>query len=573
MTILRKLKIKSRLIISLIVTSLIPLIIIGGYSSFKASEGVTSKIQNYTVQIMHELNKNITTFLSSYERLSDEIMLSEPLQKSLKKINSLTVTQKFEMKNQIEEYINKNYLLLADINSVEIYTKDRQSFYSLGYHNELIDWDKLIEKADYAGGAIVWSSLYFKGTNSIAMTRRINNDDMSLGGIGFLIIILKESAIRQLYNNIDLGNDSTIFILSDKGRVVSSDGKEDIEFNDNWSGLLSDIKLGKKLNILKDDKCLYVYSYLDKFRWYSIARIPYSYINHEVNQINKRIIYLSLIVIVICIFLSIIITLSITSPLSKLVHLMDLIKQGILNIPDTVEADDEISYLEKHFHSMRLQIIKLIQKVRIEQEEKRKADITALQAQINPHFLFNTLNSLKWVASINQSTTIENGLESLSLLLRNTIINTDEEVTLKEEIDNIYHYVNIQKIRYGETFTIINNVDKELEGCSILKFILQPMVENCILHGVSNEIDNMSITLSTKKIGQDIEIIIEDNGKGFDMKEIDEINQKSKLSGIGIDNVRERIRLSYGKEYGIEIFSCINKGTRVTLKIPYKNLN
>jgi two-component system sensor histidine kinase YesM len=189
-----------------------------------------------------------------------------------------------------------------------------------------------------------------------------------------------------------------------------------------------------------------------------------------------------------------------------------------------------------------------------------------LQAQINPHFLFNTLNSLKWSAMLSGNKTLDEGIGALSALLQNTIINNKERIPFSAEIENVKNYAVIQRIRYADSFNLNFDIESGLENAVVLRFILQPIVENSIIHG--NNSDERQITINVKAYSEnnDLKIVISDDGIGFSVEENSE--SKNKLSGIGITNVDERIRLNFGENYGITVKSKIGVGTTSYIKIP-----
>ena len=232
-------------------------------------------------------------------------------------------------------------------------------------------------------------------------------------------------------------------------------------------------------------------------------------------------------------------------------------------VNDTYE--DEIGVISDNFDSMLKRVNELIEKTKLQEVEKRDLEIRMLQAQINPHFLFNTLNSLKWTALMNQDYTVSEGLSSLAELLRNTIIDKNEFVTIREELENIKNYFVIQKIRYGNSFDVQYEVDELLLENKVIKFILQPIVENSIIHGIDENKENQKIIIKIMSEEENILISIKDNGKGFNSKEKIKDN---KLSGIGWNNVDERIKLTFGLDYGTNIYSEVNKGTIVKIVIP-----
>jgi two-component system sensor histidine kinase YesM len=208
--------------------------------------------------------------------------------------------------------------------------------------------------------------------------------------------------------------------------------------------------------------------------------------------------------------------------------------------------------------------------VESEQQAKRDAELKMLQAQINPHFLFNTLNSLKWSAMMSGNEAVKQGIESLSELLRNTILVKEELVPLEVEIANLLHYATIQRIRYGDSFKLSFVMNDELYACLVPKFILQPIVENSILHAGSEDGRRVGIRVEGFREGADLRIVIADDGKGFDMNDAHARKSMShaKLSGIGIGNVDERIRIHFGAAYGLVTRSAPNEGTETVITLP-----
>ena len=207
-----------------------------------------------------------------------------------------------------------------------------------------------------------------------------------------------------------------------------------------------------------------------------------------------------------------------------------------------------------------------------EQEDKRKAEIRLLQAQINPHFLFNTLDSLRFTAMMSRADTVSDGLSALSHILRNSIIDDNSFITLSDELRCIEDYIVIQKIRFGEFIELCKQIEPGTEDCLIMKFLLQPIVENSIIHGMQKN-RTLDITISAVRDADQIRITISDNGSGFDMDEkIDRETHRiksSKMSGIGLENVRQRLELEFRSEQSFSIQSEKGTGTSVVIAYPF----
>ena len=190
-----------------------------------------------------------------------------------------------------------------------------------------------------------------------------------------------------------------------------------------------------------------------------------------------------------------------------------------------------------------------------------------LQYQINPHFLFNTLNTLKWIATLNHVTPVSHGIDALSSLLQSTLIKKDELIPFDDELRNLKNYCDIQQLRYAGRFEMEYQIEDAAGYWTVPRFILQPLVENSILHGTADEDDFVTITVRATVSENLLTIHISDTGCGFDASAIKEKNSE-RFSGIGLSNVDERMRLHYGNEYGLTIESAPGTGTQCILRIP-----
>jgi len=209
----------------------------------------------------------------------------------------------------------------------------------------------------------------------------------------------------------------------------------------------------------------------------------------------------------------------------------------------------------------------LMDRRQADQVRRRELELEALQYQINPHFLFNTLNSFQWLAVINDVPVVAEGISSLSALLRSTIMKTDEFVPLSEELENLSNYFTVQKIRYGNSFDVCYEIDSKTKSQLLPRFVLQPLAENAIIHGTENMPESIMITVSSTLDGHGNMVIeIRDNGCGFSV--FPGTRGKERFSGIGVNNVVERLHICYGTDDRLQISSQPGKGTICRITIP-----
>ena len=273
--------------------------------------------------------------------------------------------------------------------------------------------------------------------------------------------------------------------------------------------------------------------------------------------------------------LSLVISRPLTASISRLTRRLEVISTGNFDRDYSIETDDEIGEIGKQINAMSSRISELMESRIQGEQEKRDLEIKMLQAQINPHFLYNTLDSIKWIATMQRNSGIVQVVTSLSSLLKNMAKGFNEKVTLKQELDFLQNYVTIEKIRYIELFDVEIKVDDPtLYDAKLIKLTLQPIVENAIFSGIEPSGRSGLIQIHVYTKGEVLFLTITDNGIGISPENIEKLLSdtsritKNHMSGIGLPNVDRRIKLVYGEDYGISIKSEIDQYTKVTISLP-----
>jgi two-component system sensor histidine kinase YesM len=262
------------------------------------------------------------------------------------------------------------------------------------------------------------------------------------------------------------------------------------------------------------------------------------------------------------------------NPIKSLIENMEGNVENNLTYKFDYNSNDEIGILVKSYNEMKNRINDLITinyKNKIEQKE---LDLRQLQNQINPHFIYNTLESIHMMAEMNDDLETSTMAEYFGSIIRYSMNRKINTVLLREEIQIIENYIYLQKMRFDQLFTIENLINPEVLDCEIIKMIIQPLIENSIYHGLSECTGNGKIIIQGQHINNNLLLTISDNGIGIDddnLKDLnDYINDKNnKFKGIALRNINKRLKLNYGEEYGLEIFSVASKGTSMTLTLPY----
>lgn len=292
----------------------------------------------------------------------------------------------------------------------------------------------------------------------------------------------------------------------------------------------------------------------------------YAYSLYGSTALTGQILVMAFLMIIAALTMTYYTYLSISSPISHMIRTCQSISEGHLDTRIQDQGNDELAYLSDNIDGMVTEIQLLLEQRQLSDAKKRELELKMLQYQINPHFLFNTLNTLRLVAQMNQDKVVADGIRSLSELLKNTLINDQEFITIQEEIDNLRHYFSIQAIRYAGSFHVNYDIPEELHGFLLPKLILQPLAENSVLHGSYNDGNIMEIHISCTRKGEDLLLEVRDEGKGFDMN--DKTTSPKGLGGIGSRNVNDRIHLYFSGEYGLTVNSQPGIGTRCQILIP-----
>ncbi len=593
----RNTHIHARLMAAFVILSIIPALITGSFSYRMSIQSIKSKINTYSTDLLEQIQQNVSRELARLEYDSVEIMFMPDVQNSLSHYNELSEWDKLSVEIRLRDVLINKFSFLHDVSDVVLYTKNLNKIVAYGGNsNNILEYHKtyfqeLLDDCDALKGAPVWRPsnihdeihyvdlLINKNDNrgGINLARTVR-DKIEGNPIGYMMIRTNERYFSKIYENID-DKKQKIFIITDAGRIASSNSTQ-LVTGERYSDptLLNKIRESMEkgensFNYNLDQRYLLVFSKIERADWFIVGLIPYTYLNAESWRIGIYSIVVGLICFLLSILLSLSISKSISMPLKKMVQTIQLVKGGDLSVCIKDQSQDELSEVANHFDDMLGEINSLLELTKLQEKEKRTAELQALQAQINPHFISNTLNSIKWMASIQGVENIEKLIFSLIQMLNVSMGKEDNIVTMEEEIEYLKNYIVIQEFRYYDKFKVKFDVEEETLGFKMVRFLLQPILENAIIHGVA-PIEGQGLILIKAYIEEDIfKITFTDNGVGFTQQRIEEaLGDKSKkkdaFCGIGISNVNDRIKMVYGEKYGLNIQSLPNIFTTVEVSLP-----
>ena len=413
----------------------------------------------------------------------------------------------------------------------------------------------------------------------IAMGRAIKGYDNS--NCGVIINVVKQQDVEDIINKMILYKNAGYFILDSDGEKILS---SNLNFSDRQIQQLSQDTKGSSSGNLNEtvngNSYSAFYTNQNSLGWKIYLVVPRSSIYADINKIRDLNIIIYLIIIV-CFIFGIYVTVdNFLKPVKSLNNLMDIAEKGNLSVRFYSKEKDEISLLGQSFNDMLSNLDSLMQDnlqkqqlIYNEEKEKEKLRILVLQSQINPHFLFNTLNNIKWTATINNDQQVATRITALGHLLEASIRNFDNEYSVEEEIICLKSYISIMELTYAGKFTIDFNISDAIMHYMIPKLILQPAVENSIIHGISASTKG-NIQVRGFKKGEILYFEVVDDGAGIDMETLKRLNSNGKPNGhyhlnkLGIYNTQRRIQLQYGEQYGVKVESELMKGTKVIINLP-----
>ena len=398
-----------------------------------------------------------------------------------------------------------------------------------------------------------------------------------------LLIDLNFNAVSNLSENVNLSSSGYIYIISNDGNIVFHPRMGEIgkgTFSEDLESVEEHV-YGTYISEFEGRKRLTIIQTVSQTRWRIVGVAFMDELLHPLFFFFRlTLVFLMITSIIVATFVSRGISNRLTRPLRILEAEMRDIKEGVsTTIPIPKSISKEVLSLYRSFNSMLSRIQELVAKVKNTEAVKRQRELDALQAKINPHFLYNTLDSVVWMAERGNNQGVVKMVTALASLFRISIAKGHDTITLKEELSHVRSYLEIQSMRYKDKFHFVIELPEDLENCPTIKLIVQPIVENSIYHGIKYLQDEGLISISVmEKDGKTIAISVKDNGVGMSADVaaslLDKNSSHQHLSdgnGIGLQNIDERIKLSYGDEYGLTIHSELDEGTEVIITIPKLN--
>ena len=534
----------------------------------------------YTRQLTGQVNNDIDSYINYMENISSMLAENSDVQKFLFGSGIQAEEAGEQLMSQFATVLNSR----SDIYNLGILQANGKALFNKGnsYINSYVDISQLAwyKEAVENKDSICLSSAHVQHVISgerpwvITLSRYIPDQTGDKEG-GVLFVDLNYSAIRKLCDDSSVGKKGYIFILDKEGNIVYHPQQQQL-YNELQTENIDEVMncTSDYLEMEKgDSKKLYTVSRSAKTGWTVVSCSYTSELLKRSNQAQELYMLMAVILVAVALIISSIVSKTITRPILKLQTSMALIQEGDFQAGNVeVDSRNEIGSLTETFNVMTQKIQELMVQIIEEQQAKRKSELKALQSQINPHFLYNTLDSIIWMAEEGKNEEVVVMTASLAKLFRQIISNEEEEISIFQEVEYCRNYLIIQKMRYKDKLEFEIDLDPDIKGEKIIKLVLQPLIENAIYHGLKYKESKGMLILKGYGLGDDIIFEIKDNGVGMDQDTMEHIFERHKVNyrsnGVGVYNVERRIRLSYGQEYGISYKSKLGEGTVATMRIP-----
>jgi two-component system, sensor histidine kinase YesM len=580
-------RLRNKLMVVLVLFILTPLALSSLIFYQSSADFAAERTDREAIQVLNLVHNNVDQLLINIENrmldIYDQEDIINQLSKTIGQSNDAGSLQISE--NSINRFLRNSLQGKDDIDSIYLIAPNQKIYFADVKGSELFksilaknpEWRHIVSMAD---GRVVWLPTYEMPPNDyisqtahyIPVGMQLKDVTGTLQKIGILMMNVKITALDHIVSGVQVSPHSILLITDNQGNIIWHRNSAAYHIQLNKVPFYKDmISYQHQLASYRINGQPYrigrVHSDYNNWNYFSL--VPQSDLDEQSSSLKRYMIVTFIVFASLFVLLALVTTQSITKPIRHLVAAMKRIQVDNLEFRLQTQSDDEIGMLQSAFNSMSSRINALIQEVKVKTEKEKGAEVRALQAQINPHFVYNTLDAMNWIAMERGQTEISEMIIALSDIMRYAI-KGGPLVTMKEELKWAENYAYLQKMRFEERFEIEFAVDQSVLAAKVLRLMLQPYLENAILHGMENMESGGKILVSVAPAtdGTAIRIIIRDNGIGISEEKLRRIQERSD-HGVGIYNLNDRLKLEYGSEYGVTIESAAGEGSTITILLPF----
>ena len=568
----KKMSIKKKIMLINLTIISVMFILLGISNYLISRKTLSDSCLDSSKKIIRQLGQNLDVRIEQF----NEFVVRESFESEIyKALNPIYNERRYDSQKRAQAFSAN----LVDYNKyvkvVLLMDNDGNSYKYASYPRKVNEYvqEELINQEDIKQ---LWGKTYWTPySNELIFCSRVLFDKNTMQQIGILTIGLDADFFRDIYYDITKEKDNDIVVLNSDQQLLVKSGKN----TDTVIKSFQHTEEEERDTFYKSEKYLVTSKMLGKSGLCIINLIDTKSIADRAAQMLIPTWYVVVLAIVLSVLLAIWLYKELESSLKILSSRIADVKKGDLLVKNTPVSQDEIGTVIKAFDQMVIRIQGLMVDVAEEKTQKKNAQLKALQfeydalqAKLNPHFLYNTLESINSLAKLNHDEPVADSINLLGKYLRETISKRGKYVMLKEEIVNVQHYIRLQNMSFGGRLHLDLNLDPILMETMVPKLILQPLVENSIVHGIEPRAGLGYIRIESRCVGKSMEIVVEDNGIGISWewikRGIPEESNEDTHTKVGLEAVHKRLRILYGEDYGIQITRGKITGTIVTLKMP-----
>ena len=550
---------------SMTVIALSAVLIITSAVNNRYSEAISETTKRNNTQVV----ENVAVSIDSY--LEEMVSVSESLSNFIKENQNIThdmlYRYNFILRNDIDTIAafdrNANLLIKTDKRNFKENTSlaSQNWFRSVapGSQNYNISEPRVqsLYNKEYP-----WVLSLSKGFSWIKEGKKRN---------GVILVDLNFKSIKELCSK-ELGENGYIYILGSHGELIYHPQQQMIYYGikDKVIPQTSSLQQGSSIINVDNSRMIVCVKKLKNTDWRVVGVSPINGLFSYGNDIKDFLSIILTVVALLVVFISLFVSFMINRPIRQLINLMGKVEEGKLDTFAQAQGFYEVNQLSCSFNNMVYRIKKLMTQVVDEQKLLRKSELKMLYAQINPHFLYNTLDSIVWMAESGDNKNVVKMISALANFFRLSLNRGKDTITVEEELKHAENYLIIQKMRFNDRFEYEISAQEEVLQSKTLKIVLQPIIENAIIHGLKDCTEHGSITISVTMSGMLLSVSVEDNGAGIEYERIEEVlsSESESVGYVGLRNVERRLKLFLGEEAAITIDSQVGCGTIVTLHMP-----
>ncbi|MEF9878677.1 MAG: histidine kinase [Clostridia bacterium] len=566
---------------------------------FFASTGIRYQYEQYiqeqlSQQIISSMMKSEEAIYTSFQNLagiSSAVVTNNALLKVLEEENPTN----YEIGRQFDECVNYarvNNLYATDSLMLTLFDRSQRCYanWSQNYHDyRFLLEQPWVQEAIAAKGHLVWnlfSPSFVKGEQAVdlvSVARVIPATETNTPFLGLLIVSMPQSQINEVLSKYCYAADDSVFMFGDDGipilQYTPVDEISPQEREAAFKAAQQHSSGNLRMQTAAGTKLVSYYTLRAPWsmgeQTLRIAHFTdFQTVIHHMNEFSKRMSIMAGFVLTIAMLVTLLIVSQIVKPIRSLAHTMGHYELGDPPKGLNMERQDEIGHLNRSFLQLTDHVQELFHDLDEEYKIKEKYRYESLRAQLNPHFLFNTLTTLRYMAMMQHADHITAGIDSLATVLKYSMGRDGDRILLREEVAHVKSYVDIQNMRFGQKIIVEDDFEPDVLGLYTLRFILQPVVENAIIHGFQDKTPHEMclIRLYGHREENALHLFVEDNGSGISLETLEKLNKsnskRERMTGIGFSNVKEMIELCFGEGYTVTVHSTPDIGTVVHFILP-----